>query len=150
MEERATTQGLDPGDLVILAGVATGSALGKPQIARAICPMSLTNKYVPPMSLLFTGIPHRKKLIKALLPRTSVPEQAVLVGLARLNSECFPRSVQPTFFKWILIVFELIDNKDSLRNLYGVLFLFLDFEQLRPHLCHLLYLLTRARDGAYC
>lgn len=46
------------------------------------------------------------------------------------------------------MVFDLIDDKTKLHAMYGILFLYLDYEDLRQHLCHLLYMLTRREDVA--
>jgi centromere protein I len=64
--------------------------------------------------------------------------------------------------KWVVTVYDLIDSKDKIANMYGILFHFLDSELLRyeasslyindegttnscnrPGICHLLYYLTR-------
>ena len=75
-----------------------------------------------------------------------VPEAAILLAVARLNSVTFQRSVQPVFLKWLVLVFPMLESTAQLRGMYGVLFLFLDYETLRPQLCQLMYMLTRRVD----
>jgi hypothetical protein len=70
------------------------------------------------------------RTVKALIPRTVVPATAVMAGIARLNSSAFPLSIRVLFIKWVIVVYDLIDSKKELWNLYGVLFLYLDFEIL--------------------
>lgn len=70
------------------------------------------------------------RLLKALIPRTTVPESAVLAGVARLNSASFPLTLRVLFVKWLVLVYDLLDSKKALWNLYGVLFLYLDYESL--------------------
>lgn len=72
--------------------------------------------------------------------------------------------LQLAILKWLLVVFDHIDDKEVLHNLYGVLFFFTEYDTLvrakimapcccsrsqMPHVCHLLYLLTRRQDGNF-
>jgi hypothetical protein len=70
------------------------------------------------------------RLLKALIPRTTVPEAAVMRGIARLNAGDMNLGVRVLFLKWVIAVYDLIDSKKQLWNLYGVLFLYLDYELL--------------------
>eukprot|EP01137_Pigoraptor_chileana_P025148 Opistho-2@94195 len=94
-----------------------------------------------------------KRLFKALVPRTTVPESCVVTAIARFNmrldttGECvISLGIRGYFLRWLLAVFELLDSRVSLHRLYGVLFRLLWFDSLRADACHLLYLLTRPSD----
>jgi centromere protein I len=86
-------------------------------------------------------------MIRALVPQNKVPEAAAVQAIARFNHASTPRSLVPLWIEWILMVLPVMDSTDKLRNLYGVLFYWMDYETIRPSLCHLLYVLTRRQDG---
>lgn len=81
-----------------------------------------------------------------MVPQDTVAESAVLLAIGRLNSPTFVRAAQVLFLKWLVLAFPMLDSTATLRGMYGVLFLFIDYETLRPHLCQLLYMLTRRVD----
>uniref|UniRef100_UPI0037E6FCBA centromere protein I n=1 Tax=Semicossyphus pulcher TaxID=241346 RepID=UPI0037E6FCBA len=83
------------------------------------------------------------RVLKCLIPATSVPQEAVVRAVIWLGVGKIPISTQVLFIKWVLTVFDMIDAKDQLRAVYGFIFSFVTDENLCPFICHLLYLLTR-------
>ncbi|CAM0139970.1 hypothetical protein VKS41_007623 [Umbelopsis sp. WA50703] len=84
-----------------------------------------------------------RKLIKLMLPRGTVSAHHVMKIVASLSGRKVREKVQAMLLKWVVTVYDLIDSKDKIANMYGILFHFLDSELLRPGICHLLYYLTR-------
>ncbi|KAL4631617.1 centromere protein I [Arapaima gigas] len=83
------------------------------------------------------------RVLKFLIPASSVPQEAIIRGVSWLCVDKMPMSMQVVFVRWMLTVFDLIDSKDQLRAIYGFIFNFVTEENLCPYICHLLYLLTR-------
>lgn len=69
-------------------------------------------------------------MIKAMVPTTTVPEQVALNILSKFNSEALSRPLQLGLLQWLLVTFDLLDGKKRLHSLYGVLFMWLDYESL--------------------
>ncbi|XP_070537570.1 centromere protein I-like [Ptychodera flava] len=86
------------------------------------------------------------RLIKALIPARSVPEEAIVHVISWMCTNKPSTTIQMWLVRWIILVYEYIDQKDKLHALYGILFLFIDNEKMCPYLCHLLYLMTRKED----
>ncbi|CAJ1058861.1 centromere protein I isoform X2 [Xyrichtys novacula] len=83
------------------------------------------------------------RVLKCLIPATTVPQEAVVRAVVWLGVGKIPATTQVLFVKWVLTVFDMIDEKDQLRAIYGFIFNFVTDENLCPFICHLLYLLTR-------
>ncbi|XP_072292843.1 centromere protein I isoform X2 [Eucyclogobius newberryi] len=83
------------------------------------------------------------RVLKCLLPSSTVPQEAVVRAVVWLGISKLSVSTQILFVKWVLTMFDLIDAKDQLRAIYGFIFNFVTDENLCPFICHLLYLLTR-------
>ncbi|XP_035693928.1 centromere protein I-like [Branchiostoma floridae] len=86
------------------------------------------------------------RLVKCLIPATAVPEEAAVRAISWICTNKPSKSVQAFLLRWLVLVYDLIDGKDKLHALYGVLFFFIQSDVLCPHVCHLLYLLTRKQD----
>ncbi|XP_030621329.1 centromere protein I [Chanos chanos] len=82
------------------------------------------------------------RVLKFLIPATIVTQDAVVRGVSWLCVGKMPMSAQVLFVRWVLTVFDLVDCKDQLRDIYGFIFSFVTDENLCPYICHLLYLLT--------
>ncbi|XP_060571869.1 centromere protein I-like isoform X2 [Ruditapes philippinarum] len=87
-----------------------------------------------------------KRLIKALIPNSVVPEKAAISVISWLCTRKPSINIQCLLLRWLLVIFEYIDTRDNLHAMYGVLFHFLHYRILTPYICHLLYLLTRKED----
>ncbi|KAI8049532.1 Mis6-domain-containing protein [Syncephalis plumigaleata] len=82
-----------------------------------------------------------KALVNTMFPRYQVPI-SVVVRIAGYLSNSNDYEIQAALIKWLIIVYDVIEDPGYLRKLYGVFFHFLDSETLAPYLCHLLYYLT--------
>uniref|UniRef100_UPI00358E5A2A centromere protein I-like n=1 Tax=Myxine glutinosa TaxID=7769 RepID=UPI00358E5A2A len=88
----------------------------------------------------------RRRLLKCLVPVSVVPGNAPVIAVAHLCMETLPATLQVGVVQWLIVVFDLVENKDDFHGLYGMIFHFVQFENLSPYVCHLLYLLTRKED----
>uniref|UniRef100_A0A8C4SMG5 Centromere protein I n=1 Tax=Erpetoichthys calabaricus TaxID=27687 RepID=A0A8C4SMG5_ERPCA len=82
------------------------------------------------------------RIMKCLIPATVVPENSLIKGVSWICVGTLPTNLQITFFRWFITMFDFIDSKEHLNSLYGILFYFLQDENLCPYVCNLLYLLT--------
>ena len=89
--------------------------------------------------------PFRCRVVRCLIPKSTVPCSAVLSLLGSLN--VLPLSLQQLVFKWIILVYDLIDDRDILHTVYDGLFYYLQYDALRPLVCQLLCYLTSRQDG---
>ncbi|XP_045199396.1 centromere protein I-like [Mercenaria mercenaria] len=87
-----------------------------------------------------------KRIIKALIPQSVVPEKAALSVISWLCTRKPSINIQCLLLRWLLVIYEYIDTRDDLHAMYGVLFHFLHYRIMTPYICHLLYLLTRKED----
>ena len=79
---------------------------------------------VPPLS----GASSRSRVIRCLIPRTSVPCNTVLKALGCVKT--LPLSVQLLLFRWIVMVFDLVDDRSALHCVYSVVFYHLQVDDL--------------------
>ncbi|RMB98318.1 hypothetical protein DUI87_25223 [Hirundo rustica rustica] len=86
------------------------------------------------------------RILKSLIPASVVPESSVVTAVSWLCVGQCSGNVQLLFLKWLITVFDLIDQKEQLNALYGFFFSFLQDEKVCPYVCHLLYLLTRKEN----
>ena len=54
-------------------------------------------------------------------------------------------TVQQAILRWLILVFDLLEEPAVLPRLYGILFALLDVLYLRPQLCHLIAKITRQK-----
>ncbi|XP_046852040.1 centromere protein I-like isoform X2 [Xenia sp. Carnegie-2017] len=88
----------------------------------------------------------RNQIIKCLIPRHGISADCIINVFSRMSANIINTSIQVSLLKWIIMVYELIDDRDKVHNLYGMIFHFLDNDTLCPYVCHLLYLMTRKDD----
>ncbi|XP_071839380.1 centromere protein I-like isoform X1 [Apostichopus japonicus] len=119
VENVAKTEGLTTDKLAVLLDVA------------------LTGKFANTTS---------SKLIKCLLPKTYIAEKLVLKCLSWICTGKAANEVQVMLMKWMVLTFDLWDSSKQVQALYGVIFSFIENDLLCPHVCHLLYKLTRKDD----
>ncbi|KAK0100090.1 hypothetical protein ONS95_013098 [Cadophora gregata] len=86
-------------------------------------------------------------LIRNLYPATRVPNIIVIkivggLGHGRLKPSY---SAQAALLKWLIMVYDVLEDQRVLSQLYSVLFNLLDTSTLRPQLCHVLSLITRRK-----
>ncbi|OCK91240.1 Mis6-domain-containing protein, partial [Cenococcum geophilum 1.58] len=86
-------------------------------------------------------------LVKNLYPAQHISADAVVTIVSALGQgKSKPSSAtQLALVKWLVTVYEIIEDPKTLSRLYGVLFSLLDMISLRTSLCHLLSLITRRK-----
>ncbi|XP_076453691.1 centromere protein I-like [Babylonia areolata] len=87
-----------------------------------------------------------RQLIRSLIPKSKVPQAAIIKAVSWMSTNKPAVAIQTMLIRWILVVYDYIDGFDKIHCLYGILFLFLDSQVMMPHVCHLLFLLTRKED----
>ncbi|KAG0232922.1 hypothetical protein BGW42_007831 [Actinomortierella wolfii] len=70
-----------------------------------------------------------KKLVKLLLPRSHVPEDCAIKIMGCLGR--YSRGVEALLLRWLIVVYDYLDNRTKLVKLYGVAFHYLSYETLR-------------------
>lgn len=86
-------------------------------------------------------------LIKSCYPVEKVPSSCVYMIVAALGpSKQKPSiTVQQALLKWLILVFDLLEEYSALFSLYSTLFALLDVLYLRSQLCHLIAKITRRK-----
>lgn len=86
-------------------------------------------------------------LIKSCYPAEKVPSSCVYMIVSALGpSKKKPSTtVQQALLKWLILVFDLLEEDAVLSRLYSTLFALLDVLYLRPRLCHLVAKITRRK-----
>ncbi|KAF7957407.1 hypothetical protein EAE96_002992 [Botrytis aclada] len=86
-------------------------------------------------------------LIKHLYPASKVPDAVVIKVVGALgHGKAKPSyAAQAALLKWIVLVYDVLENQKILSQLYAVLFNLLDTIALRSQLCHVLSLITRRK-----
>ncbi|KAI9832492.1 MAG: hypothetical protein M1819_004281 [Sarea resinae] len=87
-------------------------------------------------------------IIKSLYPAGKVSSDVVfrVVGCLGPGQSKPSPSTQASLLKWLIMVYEVLEDPKALISLYGVLFNMLDMISLRAPLCHLLSLITRRKN----
>jgi centromere protein I len=87
-------------------------------------------------------------ILYSLIPREFVSADTVVAMMGYFSNLTGAGHIGTKGFilKWVILVYDLIEPKDVLHRLYPVFFHYLDYETLRPYLCHILYRLTRRED----
>ncbi len=85
------------------------------------------------------------RLIRNLYPASKVPNAIVTKVVASLRPG-LSFSIQTALLKWLVMVYNVLENPRILSQLYNPLFNLLDTVAIRPQLCHLLSLITRRKD----
>ncbi|OCL13301.1 Mis6-domain-containing protein [Glonium stellatum] len=86
-------------------------------------------------------------LVKNLYPAHLVSADVVvtIIGALGQGKSKPSTATQLALLKWLVTVYEIIEDPKTLSRLYGVLFGLLDMISLRTSLCHLLSLITRRK-----
>eukprot|EP00049_Salpingoeca_infusionum_P002360 m.55979 g.55979 ORF g.55979 m.55979 type:complete len:731 (-) comp11533_c0_seq3:243-2435(-) len=85
----------------------------------------------------------QKALIRALIPQGIVSSNLLIDVISKLGLPHVPLGVKCLFIQWLVLMLDFVDTKEPVMQLYGLLFYWIDYETMRPHLCHLLYLITQ-------
>ncbi|RHZ76457.1 hypothetical protein Glove_197g85 [Diversispora epigaea] len=84
-----------------------------------------------------------RKFIKFLLPRTKVPIKLIIKIFGSLGDKNIKLKIQVLLLRWIILVYNILEDHSELYKFYGVLFHYMDYDTLRPSLCQLLWLMTQ-------
>lgn len=86
-------------------------------------------------------------LIKNLYPTEKVSPNVVTKIICSLGPSKSkpPAATQALLLRWLILVYEVLEDPSHLSKLYAVLFNYLDMISLRRPLCHILSLITRRK-----
>ena len=86
-------------------------------------------------------------IVKNLYPLEAVPSKLVTRVVCALGpSKNKPSAATQTLLlRWLILVYDYLEDRSHLSKLYSVLFNFLDMISLRKPLCHLLSIITRRK-----
>ncbi|KAI8097038.1 Mis6-domain-containing protein [Halteromyces radiatus] len=82
-------------------------------------------------------------LVKLLLPRSTVSQKQILRIYGNLSCRDYSSMLMDKLLEWVICIYDYIDGKEHISNLYAVLFHYLTIERLRPRLCHILFRMTK-------
>ncbi|XP_053230860.1 centromere protein I, partial [Podarcis raffonei] len=83
------------------------------------------------------------RLLKNLIPISVITEDSVISAVSWLCARKCSNDIQVLVLKWLIVMFDFIDQKENINALYGFFFSFLRYDKLLPFACHVLCLLTR-------
>ncbi|KAL1766827.1 centromere protein I isoform X1 [Sigmodon hispidus] len=86
------------------------------------------------------------RILKCMIPETVIAEDSVVKAVSWLCVGKCSGNIKVLFYRWLVAMFDFIDHKKKINLLYGFFFASLQDNVLCPHICHLLYLLTK-RDN---
>nr|XP_060612349.1 centromere protein I [Anolis sagrei ordinatus]XP_060612350.1 centromere protein I [Anolis sagrei ordinatus] len=86
------------------------------------------------------------RLLKNLIPTSTITDDSIVSAVSCLCAGKCSKTTQALFLKWLIAMFDFIDQKEKINALYGFFFNFLEDEKLFPFVCHVLYLLTRREN----
>jgi hypothetical protein len=87
----------------------------------------------------------RTKILRCLIPRTTVPLLVVFRALAAVRG--LPHPLRILLFRWMVLVYDLVDRREQLRVIYDGFFQFLGYDDLRVSVCQLLCYMTTGSHG---
>nr|XP_028570779.1 centromere protein I isoform X1 [Podarcis muralis]XP_028570780.1 centromere protein I isoform X1 [Podarcis muralis] len=83
------------------------------------------------------------RLLKNLIPISVITGDSVISAVSWLCARKCSSDIQVLVLKWLIVMFDFIDQKENINALYGFFFSFLRYDKLLPFACHVLCLLTR-------
>ncbi|XP_013388512.1 centromere protein I-like [Lingula anatina] len=86
------------------------------------------------------------RLIKSLIPNDKVTAESFLTAVSWMCTNKPSSNVQSMLIRWMIIVYDLVEEQQKVQTLYGMIFFFTENETMCPHVCQLLYLMTRKED----
>lgn len=86
-------------------------------------------------------------IVRNLYPANKVPGEAILHVIGCLgHGELKPSlTIQSHLLRWLVMVYHVLEQPETLSRAYAVLFNLLDTAAVRPQICHLLALMTRRK-----
>jgi len=96
---------------------------------------------------------HRLRILKNYLyPKDLIPSESVIaicgslgVKTTKNDDRRISNTLQVFLLKWLISVYSFLEEADIIERLYGILFNYLEFGFLRPHIAHLLFLSTKKK-----
>ncbi|XP_057615963.1 centromere protein I [Chionomys nivalis] len=86
------------------------------------------------------------RILKCMIPETLISEDSVVKAVSWLCVGKCSGNTKVLFYRWLVAMFDFIDHKKQINLLYGFFFASLQDDALCPHVCRLLYLLTRKEN----
>ncbi|XP_023559227.1 centromere protein I [Octodon degus] len=83
------------------------------------------------------------RILKCMIPATLILEDSVVKAISWICAGKCSGNTKVLFYRWLVAMFDFIENKEQINLLYGVFFASLQDDALCPYVCHLLYLLTK-------
>ncbi|KAF8851133.1 Mis6-domain-containing protein [Acephala macrosclerotiorum] len=86
-------------------------------------------------------------LISNLYPVSKISDSTVVKVIGSLGHGRFKPSyaAQAGLLRWLVLVYDVLDNPRILSQLYSIVFNLLDTAAIRPQVCHVLSLITRRK-----
>lgn len=99
------------------------------------------------LSPLGTGtLATQSRVLRCLIPRTTVPLFVIFRALSSMRM--LSNALRTVLFRWMVLVYDLVDRKDQLRVIYDGVLQYLGYDDLRASACQLLcYMTTRSHGG---
>ena len=120
VEEAATASGLLPEHIISLTEFIASRKTSKQWVQlENICAHKM--RFLADSAIL-------SRAVRSLIPRASVPCSAILRLLGSLKGQIL--SLQLLIIRWIILIYDIIDNKSNLHAIYGVLFYYLQNDEL--------------------
>ncbi|XP_060126202.1 centromere protein I isoform X2 [Zootoca vivipara] len=85
-------------------------------------------------------------LLKNLIPISVITEDSVMSAVYSLSAQKCSSTIQVLVLKWLIVMFDFIDQTENINALYGFFFNLLQYNKLFPYACHMLCLLTRMEN----
>ena len=76
----------------------------------------------------FSGVPNKSRAVRCLIPRSSVPCSAALRLLGGMKR--FSLSLQHLVLRWIVLVFDTIDDATPLHAVYSIIMYYIQVDDL--------------------
>eukprot|EP00118_Oscarella_pearsei_P011999 m.85018 g.85018 ORF g.85018 m.85018 type:complete len:687 (+) comp36424_c0_seq1:4-2064(+) len=108
-------------------------------------PKHITSLVNPAGSCKYGPI-YSRSLIRCLIPRSTVEQEAALMALSWLAADDTNIKIKALLVKWVIIVFDYLDGDEDLSCIYTVLFNYLRSTELLPYISQLLCYLTKKKD----
>ncbi|XP_023588148.1 centromere protein I [Trichechus manatus latirostris] len=86
------------------------------------------------------------RILKSLIPATLISGDSVVKAVSWFCVGKCSGSTKVLFVRWLVAMFDFINEKDKVNSLYGFFFASLQDDVLCPYICHLLYLLTKKEN----
>ncbi|KAM9180693.1 centromere protein I [Dugong dugon] len=86
------------------------------------------------------------RILKCLIPATLISGDSVVKAVSWFCVGKCSGSTKVLFVRWLVAMFDFINEKDKVNSLYGFFFASLQDDALCPYICHLLYLLTKKEN----